>query len=66
MLVGLTQDGARDPRIGSHGIVSMRVPGWYETGGLWLDARGGATLTASYRTKGGAVGLMAVRFITGV
>jgi uncharacterized delta-60 repeat protein len=65
ILVGLTTDGARDPRIGPHGIVSSRVPVWYETSGFWLDAQGRATLTAGYRIKRGPVGLMAVRFITG-
>ncbi len=66
ILVGLTTDGARDPRIGPHGIVSRRVPLWYETGGFWVDAQGRATLTAGYRVKRGPVGLMAIRFITGV
>lgn len=65
MLVGLTPDGARDPRIGPHGTVIKRVALSHGTGGFWLDAQGRATVTAGYRPDRGPVGLAAVRFVTG-
>jgi uncharacterized delta-60 repeat protein len=62
MLVGLTADGARDPRVGPHGIVVKHIPGWSAGGGFWLDAKGRPTITIGYRSKGGPLGLAALRF----
>jgi uncharacterized delta-60 repeat protein len=66
VLVGLTPAGARDPRIGPHGTVSRRVALAQGTGALWLDPERRATVTVGYRPgPGPAVGLAAIRFLTG-
>jgi len=62
MLIGLTPDGARDPRVGPGGIFVKHVPGWWESGGLFLDAKGRPTITIGYRSNGGPLGLAALRF----
>jgi uncharacterized delta-60 repeat protein len=64
MLVGLTPSGARDPRVGPHGIAVKHIPHWWENGGLFLDAKGRPTITIGYRPSHpkAPLGLAAIRF----
>jgi uncharacterized delta-60 repeat protein len=62
MLIGLTPNGAFDPRIGPRGVLTTHVPHWYGNGGLWLDGQGRPTVTLSYHPKAGPIGLAALRF----
>jgi uncharacterized delta-60 repeat protein len=64
MLVGLTPSGARDPRVGPHGIAIKHIPHWWENGSLFLDAKGRPTITIGYRPSHpkAPLGLAAVRF----
>jgi uncharacterized delta-60 repeat protein len=62
MLIGLTPNGARDPRIGPGGVLTEHVPHRYGNGRLWLDGEDRPTVTLGYRPKAGPVGLAALRF----
>jgi hypothetical protein len=65
LFLRLRRLGALDTRFGAYGAIVTRFPTLYGVEGLWLDERGRATVTGSYRGAGVGRGLAAVRYVVG-